>query len=91
MFLKEMLWKVRGQYSDYKFKYEQALTDTKKVMEFHNTISKAIPPERKDSPKRSLIMLLFTASMMIVALLYIIYQEHYRIRIEKEIVGADKF
>ncbi len=91
VFLKEMLWKVRGQYSDYKFKYEQALTDTKKVMEFHNTISKAIPPERKDSPKRSLIMLLFTASMMIVALLYIIYQEHYRIRIEKEIVGADKF
>ncbi len=88
VFLKEMLWKVRGQYSDYKLRYEQALTDMKKELEFHNTITKAIPPERKDSPKRTLIMLIFTASVMFVALLIIIYQEHYKSRFEKEITGT---
>ncbi len=86
VFLKEMLWKVRGQYSDYRFKYEQALTDTKKKMEFHTIVSKATPPERKDSPKRTLIMLIFTVSVLIVALLVIIYQEHYKNRFEKEVI-----
>lgn len=88
IFLKEMLWKVRGQYSDYKLKYEQALTDTKKQMEFHTVVSRATPPERKDSPKRTLIILLFTVSVMIVALLIIIYQEHYKNLFEKEITGT---
>ena len=83
--LKELLWRVRGSYSDYKLKYEQALTDTKKSLDFHTTVSKATPPERKDSPKRSLIMLLFTFSVVFVSLLIIIYQEHFKKKIESEI------
>lgn len=88
IFIKEMLWKLRGQYSDYKYKYEQALTDTKKEMEFHTIVSKATPPERKDSPKRTLIILLFTVSVLLVALLVIIYQEHFKRRFEKEIADS---
>jgi uncharacterized protein involved in exopolysaccharide biosynthesis len=54
-------------------------------MKFHNVISKATPPERKDSPKRTLIMLMFTAGMMLFALLVMIYQEHLKNRFDKEL------
>lgn len=85
VFLKEILWKVRGEYTTYKLSYEQALTDTRKELKFHNVISKATPPERKDSPKRTLIMLMFTAGVMLFALLVMIYQEHFKNRFEKEL------
>lgn len=85
VFLKELLWKVRGEYITYKLSYEQALTETKEEMKFHNVISKATPPERKDSPKRTLIMLMFTAGMMLFALLVMIYQEHFKNRFDKEL------
>jgi len=87
IFNKELLWKVRGEYSTYKLSYEQALTDTKKELKFHNIISKATPPERKDSPKRTLIMLIFTFSVVLFAVLVIIYQEHFKNRFEKEIIS----
>ncbi|MBK7964007.1 MAG: hypothetical protein IPK10_00915 [Bacteroidetes bacterium] len=83
--LKEILWKVRGEYTTYKLSFEQALMDTKKEMKFHNVISKATPPERKDSPKRTLIMLMFTLGVMLFALVVIIYQEYYKNRFDKEL------
>jgi capsular polysaccharide biosynthesis protein len=86
VFLKEMLWKVRGEYASYKLSYEQALNDARKELKFHNVISKATPPERKDSPKRTLIMLMFTMGVMLFALVVIIYQEHYKNRFDKEII-----
>jgi capsular polysaccharide biosynthesis protein len=89
VFLKEILWKVRGEYTSYKLSYEQALTDTRKELKFHNVISKATPPERKDSPKRTLIMLMFTAGVMLFALLVMIYQEHFKNRFEKELTASD--
>jgi uncharacterized protein involved in exopolysaccharide biosynthesis len=85
--LKELLWRVRGTYADYKLKYEQAITDTKKELDFHTTVTKATPPERKDSPKRSLIILLFTFGVLFVAVLVIIYQEHYKKRFDAEIIS----
>lgn len=85
--LKEILWKVRGEYTTYKLSYEQALNDTKKELKFHNVISQATPPERKDSPKRTLIMLLFTLSVLLFALLVIIYQEYYKNRFDKEVIS----
>lgn len=85
--LKELLWKVRGSYTEYKIKYEQAYTDTRKDLNFHNTITKASVPERKDSPKRTLIILVFTISVLFFALLYIIYIEHYKNRIDREMVS----
>ncbi len=83
--LKELLWKVRGTYADYKLRYEQVLMDTRKELDFHNTVTKASVPERKDSPKRTLIILVFTISVLFFALLYIIYTEHYKYRMDKEI------
>lgn len=85
VFLKEILWKARGEYVTYKLNYEQALMDTKKDLKFHNIISKANPPERKDSPKRTLIMLMFTVGVMLFAIVVIIYQEHYKNRFDKEL------
>ncbi len=87
VFLKEILWKVRGEYAGYKLSYEQALKDTKKELKFHNVISQATPPERKDSPKRTLIMFLFTFSVVLFALVVIIYQEYYKNRFDKEIIS----
>lgn len=83
--LKEFLWRTRGSYLDYKLKYEQTLTDITKELDFHNTITKASVPERKDSPKRSLIILIFTFSVLFFALLYIIYIEHYKKILNTEI------
>lgn len=85
VFLKEMLWKVRGQYAEYKLNYEKALTDSRKELEFHNTVSKAVPPERKESPKRTLIILIFTLSVFFTALLVIIYLEHYKNRLQQAV------
>lgn len=83
--LNSLLDPVRRSYSDYKLKYELALTDSKKELKYHNTITKPVAPERKDSPKRSLIMLVFTISVLFVAMLVIIYQEHYRKKLGEEI------
>jgi capsular polysaccharide biosynthesis protein len=85
VFLKEILWKVRGEYTTYKLSYEQALNDTRKELKFHNVISKATPPERKDSPKRTLIMFMFTLGVMLFSVVVIIYQEHYKNRFDQEI------
>jgi uncharacterized protein involved in exopolysaccharide biosynthesis len=85
--LKEFLWRARGSYLDYKLKYEQTLTDTKKELDFHNTITRASVPERKDSPKRTLIILIFTFTVMFFAVLYIIYLEHYKKVVDKEVAA----
>lgn len=76
--MKELLLRVSGAYSEYRLRYEKALSESTMVLDFHNIITKATPPERKDSPKRTLIMLLFTISMLFIAILAVLYQEHYR-------------
>lgn len=89
--LKELLWRVRGNYYDLKLQYDRTISDIKKQRSFHSTVSRATPPERKDYPKRSLIMLLFTASVLFVAVLIIIYQEHYRKLLAEEVLkGSDE-
>lgn len=85
--LKEFLWRARGNYLDYKLKYEQTLSDITKELDFHNTITKATVPERKESPKRSLIILIFTFSVLFFAVLYIIYLEHYKKILDSEITS----
>lgn len=81
--LKELLLRVSGSYSEYRLRYEQALSDSRKFLDFHNIITKATPPEKKHSPKRTLIMLLFTSSMLFIAILAILYKEHYSKRLDE--------
>lgn len=76
--LKEMLLRASGLYSEYLIRYEKALSESTMLLDYHNIITKATPPERKDSPKRTIIMLLFTLSMMAIAILAVLYLEHYR-------------
>jgi uncharacterized protein involved in exopolysaccharide biosynthesis len=82
--LKEHLFRARGAYNDLKVRYDQVVIDSKKVMKFHNVITAPIPADKKEFPKRSFIMLLFTFSVMLFAILIIIYQEKYKRILQEE-------
>jgi uncharacterized protein involved in exopolysaccharide biosynthesis len=85
--LKEHLWRVRGNYNDTKIKYQNAVLDLTKEITFHNLISAPVVPERKDSPKRSLIMLVFMLSCLVLASVIILYREHYKAQLESELLN----
>lgn len=80
--LKENLWRVRGQYNDIKKQYEDGYTELTKTVSFHNTVSAPSPAEKKDSPKRMALTLLFTLSVMTLAILVIIYIEYFKRRVD---------
>lgn len=81
MTLKENLWRVRGSYNDIRDKYIAAYNDSQKELNFHNIVSPPLKPERKDWPKRSLIMALFSLSSLFIAVVVIVYQERYQSKI----------
>ena len=83
--LKENLWRVRGQYNDIKKVYEDELSNLTKTITFHNLVTAAVPAEKKDSPKRSLLALLCTLSVMAAAVLIIIYHDFYKVQFEAEL------
>ena len=83
--LKENLWRVRGQYNDIKKIYDQEKSNLTKTITFHNLVTKAVPAEKKDSPKRMILTLLLTISVMVLAILVILYQEYYKNQFEKEL------
>ncbi len=83
--LQQNLVSERKTYNKIKVKYDQALTDLTKVASFHNDITRAVPPEKKDSPKRLIIMLMFTLSVLLFAFVIIIYKEYYQVRISEQL------
>ena len=83
--LKENLWRVRGQYNDIKKIYDQEKSNLTKTITFHNLVTKAVPAEKKDSPKRMILTLLLTISGMVLAVLVILYQEYFKNQFEKEL------
>jgi LPS O-antigen subunit length determinant protein (WzzB/FepE family) len=85
MTLKETIRRIRDTYNDYRKNYEMALNDAQKDLDFHNTVSPPLVPEKKDSPKRALIMLMFSLASMLVAVIVIVYQEQYRDRLLKQL------
>ncbi len=86
--LSENLVNERVNYNNIKVKYDQALTDLTKVVSFHNDITRALPPEKKDSPKRLVIMFLFTLSVLLFAFVIIIYKEYYQVRLNEQLNRA---
>ncbi len=76
MALKEHLWRIRGTYNDIKVKYEVALNDLSKELTYTNLVTRPIPAEKKSYPVRSLIVLLFTGSMLAVSLLILVLVEN---------------
>ena len=78
MSLKEHLWRIRGTYNDLKVKYEDALKDLSKQLTYSNVVTRPIPAEKKSYPVRSLIVLLFTVSMLAVSFMILVLVENSR-------------
>ena len=74
--LNEHLWRVRGTYNDLKLQYENALKDLTKELTYTNVVTKPVPAEKKSSPVRSLIVLMFTASMLLLSFIIIVVFEN---------------
>jgi capsular polysaccharide biosynthesis protein len=76
--LKEHLWRVRGTYNDIKVEYENVLKDMTKELTYSNLVTKPVPAERKSYPVRSLMILMFTASVLFFSLLVMVIMENNR-------------
>ncbi|HEX5002833.1 MAG TPA: Wzz/FepE/Etk N-terminal domain-containing protein [Bacteroidia bacterium] len=74
--LKEHLWRERGTYNDLKVKYEDVLKDLTKELTYSNIITSPRVAEKKSYPVRSLIVLMFTCSALLVAAIVIIFIEN---------------
>jgi capsule polysaccharide export protein KpsE/RkpR len=85
MTLKEVVRNTRKAYTLYQKNYESALIDSKKELEFHNMVSPPLVPEKKDSPKRAIVMILFTLSTMLIALVTAVYIEQYRDKLKSQL------
>jgi hypothetical protein len=76
--LKEHLWRVRGTYNDIKVQYEDVVKDMNKELTYSNLVTKPVPAERKSYPVRSLMVLMFTASVLFFSLLVMVIMENNR-------------
>ena len=85
MTLKEVVRNSRDAYTLYQKNYEAALIDSKKVLDFHNMVSPPLVPEKKDSPKRAIVMILFTLSTMLIAIVTAVYIEQYRDKLKSQL------
>ena len=74
--LSEHLWRVRGTYNDLKVLYEDALKDLTKELTYSNIVTKPVPAEKKSSPIRSLIVLMFTGSMLLLSFIILVIFEN---------------
>jgi len=61
-----------------KTEYERALSDLSKELTYCNVVTRPMPAEKKSSPKRGLIMILFSFSVTTFSLLAIISIEKYK-------------
>ena len=74
--LNEHLWRVRGTYNDLKVEYESALKDLTKELTYSNVVTSPVPAEKKVYPVRSLIVIMFTGTMLILAFIILIIFEN---------------
>ncbi|MEN9332264.1 MAG: hypothetical protein RLZZ94_1354 [Bacteroidota bacterium] len=85
MTLKEVVRNSRDAYTNYRKNYEAAINDAKKELNFHNMVSPPLVPEKKDSPKRAIVMILFTLSAMLIAIVSAVYIEQYRDKLKSQL------
>lgn len=84
--LKEHLWRIRGDYNDLKKQYEQIKTDLKKVLTYSNVITSPVAAEKKSYPVRSLIVLMFLiTSLLLSFLVLVIYENNRRVAHNKTV------
>ncbi|NBP58966.1 hypothetical protein EBU71_20955 [bacterium] len=58
---------------------------TRKELNFHNMVSPPLVPEKKDSPKRAIVMILFTLCAMLIAIVSAVYIEQYRDKLKSQL------
>lgn len=80
--LRNQLDKAIYNYNEYKTKYDITVQDLKKELKFHNTITRPTVPEKKDSPKRAVVMITIILSTLFMAFLVILYQERLKVKID---------
>lgn len=73
---REHLWRIRGTYNDLKISYESALKDLSKELTYSNIVTKPIPSEKKSYPVRSLLILMFTGSMLLISFIVLVIFEN---------------
>ena len=84
--LKEHLWRVRGQYNDYKKQYEELQKDMIKELTYSNLVTSPVAAEKKSYPVRSLIVLMFTASMLLLSfIILVVYENSKRMEFNKSL------
>ncbi len=81
--LKENYNRTIWAYNEYKIKYDIIVEDLSKELKVHNTVTKPTVPEKKDSPKRALIMIAIVCSSLFMAFLFILYQEQLKVKINE--------
>jgi len=74
--IREHLWRIRGSYNDLKVSYESALKDLTKELTYSNIVTKPVPSEKKSYPVRSLLILMFTGSMLLVSFIILVIFEN---------------
>lgn len=85
MTLKENVRHSRDAYLYYKMLNDSALITTKKELNFHDIVSPPLIPEKKDSPKRGLVIILFTLSTMLISIVTVVYIEQYREKLKSQL------
>ena len=76
--LSEHLWRVRGTYNDLKVSYENALKDLTKELTYTNVVTRPVPAEKKSYPVRSLIVILFTGTVLVISFVILVLFENSR-------------
>jgi capsule polysaccharide export protein KpsE/RkpR len=74
--LNENINRIRTVYNDYKQYVENATKDLTKELTYSNVVANAEIPDKKSYPVRSLIMLMFTASVVFLSFLGIVIYEN---------------
>jgi hypothetical protein len=85
LMLKEVIANSQKIYNKYRKKYEIAINDSKKELDFHNMVSPPLVPEKKDSPKRAIVIILFTLASMLIAIVIAVYLEQYKDKLKSQL------
>jgi len=84
--IKEHLWRIRGQYNDYKKEYEDLERDMIKELTYSNVVTSPVAAEKKSYPVRSLIVLMFTGSMLLLSfIILVLYENSKRMELNKSL------
>jgi hypothetical protein len=78
----ELLWKIRGGYSDLKTDYENLYKDATKELTYENMVTHPSPSDKKAYPIRWLIVLVAVAASVFLSFLVMLFMEVKQVKVE---------